>query len=243
MNAIQKATTATVQTSKILTALHEVMSACGYVQKQGENKFHGYKYAGEANLLEVLRPAMVKAGLLLIPSHRSRTEIDQFGNICVEVEYTLAHKDGEVWPEKIVAFGMGNDKNKQGGVGDKGLYKAATGANKYLLFKLFQIETGDDPEKDSEHEKAPANEPKQERVWRGPMNKTNLKQAMRELWREMEGCTDQSELDGVLENYKKGLDQCRIDLPEIWDGDGGDVEGIRKKIARLEAQFQQEKAA
>lgn len=129
----------------ILSALHQVMGKCGYVQKKGENKFHGYKYAGEADLLEVLRPAMIEAGLMLIPSQEEVTGIDNHGNTLVKVAYTLAHKDGEVWPEKIIAYGCGNDRNKNG-VGDKGLYKALTGANKYLLFKLFQIETGDDPE-------------------------------------------------------------------------------------------------
>ena len=44
----------------------------------------------------------------------------------------------------IIAAGCGGDRNKNG-VGDKGLYKALTGANKYMLFKLFQIETGNDP--------------------------------------------------------------------------------------------------
>ena len=135
---------------KITAALHEVMQKVGYVQKTGRNDFHKYNYAGEADLLAVLRPAMVEAGLILIPSGRACTAIDQFGNTTVEVEYTLAHKDGDVWPDKIVAFGCGNDRNKQGGVGDKGLYKALTGANKYLLFKTFQIETGDDPEVVSE---------------------------------------------------------------------------------------------
>lgn len=138
---------------KILAALNAVMAKVGYVQKQGKNDFHKYKYAGEGHLLEVLRPAMVEAGLLLIPSHRSVTTPDEFGNTTVTVDYTLAHKDGDVWPEKISVVGCGNDKNSKGGVGDKGIYKAATGANKYLLFKLFQIETGDDPEKDSEHDK------------------------------------------------------------------------------------------
>lgn len=142
---------------KILTALHTVMGAVGYVQKKGRNDFQKYNYAGEANLLEVLRPAMVEAGLLLIPCGESISTVDEFGNVFVTMHYTLAHKDGDVWPEKITMFGAGNDKNSKGGVGDKGLYKAITGANKYLLFKLFQIETGDDPEKESEHEKdAPA---------------------------------------------------------------------------------------
>lgn len=139
---------------KITAALHAVMEKCGYVQKKKENAFHRYKYAGEGDLLEALRPAMVEAGLLLIPSCAHQTKIDEFGNVNVTMEYTLAHKDGDVWPEKIVAFGTGNDKNKQGGVGDKGTYKAITGANKYLLFKLFQIETGDDPEEASEADKS-----------------------------------------------------------------------------------------
>jgi hypothetical protein len=135
----------------ITKALHDIMAKVSYVQKGGLNKFHNYKYAGEADLLEVLRPAMLEAGLLLLPSGVEQSSVDQYGNTQISVAYTLAHKDGDVWPDKLIAFGCGNDKNKQGGVGDKGTYKALTGANKYLLFKLFQIETGDDPER-AEHD-------------------------------------------------------------------------------------------
>lgn len=145
--------------AKIATALHDVMAKCGYVQKSGKNTFHGYKYAGEADLLEKLRPAMVEAGLLLIPSIKHVSDVDQHGNVNVIVEYTLAHKDGDVWPEKVIGVGCGNDMSpKTGRVGDKGVYKAITGANKYVLFKLFQIETGDDPEKD-DVDAAPRNQP------------------------------------------------------------------------------------
>lgn len=132
--------------AKITQALHAVMSRVGYVQKKGKNTFHKYSYASEADLLEALRPAMLEAGLLLIPSAVEQQPIDQYGNTQIVMEYTLAHKDGDVWPDKIRAFGCGGDMNSKGGVGDKGTYKAITGANKYLLFKLFQIETGDDPE-------------------------------------------------------------------------------------------------
>jgi len=132
-------------TAKIASALHEVMLKVSYVQKTGKNAFHGYKYAGEADLLEKLRPAMLEAGLILIPSIKGVSPIDEHGVTTVQMEYTLVHKDGDVWPSVICAAGQGGDRNKNG-VGDKGLYKAITGANKYLLFKLFQIETGDDPE-------------------------------------------------------------------------------------------------
>ena len=132
----------------IITALNKVMDEAKYVQKNAENKFHGYKYASEAALLETLRPAMIKHGLVLIPSVSNASAIDEHGNTVVAVEYTLAHVSGEIWPDKITAVGCGNDRARNGTVGDKGVYKAITGANKYLLFKLFQIETGDDPEKD-----------------------------------------------------------------------------------------------
>ena len=136
----------------IIEAVHAVMQEVGYVQKKGTNSFHKYNYAGEADLLQALRPAMLKNGLVLIPSSKI-TGSDDFGNTHVEVAYTLAHTDGSVWPHPITAAGSGNDKNSKGGVGDKGTYKAITGANKYLLFKLFQIETGDDPEVASEADK------------------------------------------------------------------------------------------
>lgn len=138
---------------KIAQALHDVMAKVGYVQKAKTNDFHKYKYAGEADLLAALRPAMVEAGLLLIPSVTDVRDIDEYGNTTIIMEYTLAHKDGDIWPTPIRIAGVGGDRQKGGGVGDKGLYKALTGANKYFLFKLFQIETGDDPEGDSGHER------------------------------------------------------------------------------------------
>lgn len=149
--------------TKIAAALHEVMAKVSYVQKTGKNTFHNYKYAGEADLLAVLRPAMVEAGLMLLPSVKSVSPVDDFGNVTVQMEYSLVHRDGDVWPEKLGAAGMGNDKAKNGSVGDKGVYKAITGANKYVLFKLFQIETGDDPEQ-FEHHDVPAEQPAKRQV-------------------------------------------------------------------------------
>ncbi|KKN77931.1 hypothetical protein LCGC14_0354960 [marine sediment metagenome] len=198
----------------ILKALHEIMGEVGYVQKKDRNDFHKYNYAGEGALLDVLRPAMVKAGLLLIPSTRDQSEIDQYGNTSVVVEYTLAHKDGDVWPEKIVAMGMGNDKHKTGGVGDKGLYKALTGANKYLLFKLFQIETGDDPEKTESDPPPPVVEP----PWGGPLTKTDFNKALKELNGDLWACTDGDQLTGLLMSAKLLLEQMQRDRPGLWDG-------------------------
>jgi hypothetical protein len=135
--------------AKIATALHNVMAKVTYVQKGSENKFHGYKYVSEADLLEKLRPALIEEGLILIPSVEMVRPMDEHGNTVVDMKYEIVHKDGDIWPHLIRVAGCGNDRSKNGTVGDKGLYKAITGANKYFLFKLFQIETGDDPERDT----------------------------------------------------------------------------------------------
>lgn len=217
----------------IALALHEVMSKVGYVQKSSFNDFHKYKYAGEAALLEALRPAMVEAGLLLIPSTRSISEIDQHGNVTVMIAYTLAHKDGSVWPEKLVAVGTGNDRNKNG-VGDKGTYKALTGANKYLLFKLFQIETGDDPEK-TEGDAPPLAE-------KNPPGITKFRQEAREFYKELHACEDYDQYVAFVQSapIKAFMQKAMNEFPRDWDGDGGDVKGIKADMGAFLVGLKQE---
>ena len=128
--------------------MNRVMTDVGYVQKKDENKFQKYKYAGEGALLAALRPAMVRHGLVLFPSVKNVSPIDEYGNTTVTMEFTLTHAPtGAVWTKPLIAVGVGNDRNSKGGVGDKGVYKAITGAVKYQLFKMFLLETGDDAEK------------------------------------------------------------------------------------------------
>jgi hypothetical protein len=194
---------------KIAAALHQVMSAVSYVQKTGTNSFHGYKFAGEGALLAVLRPAMVEAGLMLLPSIQNVSPIDEYGNVSVLIDYTLVHKDGEVWPEKITAAGMGNDRAKNGTVGDKGVYKAITGANKYVLFKLFQIETGDDPEQVSDHDSGsdkPAPAPVKTKAASRPVY-DRLSKANKE-------CADKAAFDRLW-SHKATL-EAYTSLPDDW---------------------------
>lgn len=194
----------------ILMAIHAVMEEVGYVQKKGKNDFHKYRYAGEADLLQALRPAMLKHGLVLIPSSRI-TGHDEFGNTHVEVSYTLAHTDGSVWPDKISAAGSGNDKNSKGGVGDKGTYKAITGANKYLLFKLFQIETGDDPEVASEGDKGgpPVREKPVSDEWHGYAARVE---------NGLRNAADISDLQAIWKAEAQDIACLKLESPEMYQG-------------------------
>jgi hypothetical protein len=130
----------------------QVMRKVGYVQKDGKNEFHGYKYASEANLIAALRPELIEAGLVLIPSV-SHVSQDEHGNTHVLMLFTLMDDEGGTYT--FCGAGAGNDRNKNG-VGDKGIYKAITGATKYALMKTFLLETGDDPEVVSDHDRGEA---------------------------------------------------------------------------------------
>lgn len=156
--AVEKAMTNKVSTPLhgsnillVLGAMQRVMAAVSYAQKQGENTFHNYKYVTEADAIAALRPAMVTEGLILIPS-TERVQTDETGNTHIVVQYRLYHApSGECIHFNVP--GSGNDMAKNGKVGDKGVYKALTGASKYALLKTFLMETGEDPEVASDHDK------------------------------------------------------------------------------------------
>jgi hypothetical protein len=115
----------------------------GTIPKKGYNAFHKYHYVTEGDLVGAVRQYLSAAGIAIIPDvvkvklYRQDTE-----NPITEVIIKYTVSDGK----ESFSFrmpGHGADK------GDKGVYKAITGSQKYALMKLFKIETGDDPESDT----------------------------------------------------------------------------------------------
>ena len=134
---------------KLVSKLAEVMKRVRYIQKTGVNDFHRYKYATEADVNEHVREVLAELNVVMIPnvvSHSVREHINAKGKteyiVTVGVDFTFF--DGETG-ETITfrTYGAGQD------AGDKGTYKAVTGAQKYALMKAFMIPTGDDPEGDN----------------------------------------------------------------------------------------------
>lgn len=221
---------------ELLAALNKVMASVGYVQKDKKNAFHGYKYAGEEALLTVLRPALVENGLILIPSLDGAPAMDEHGNTNLTMAYTLAHVSGAVWPEKIRVPGCGNDRAKNGTMGDKGAYKALTGANKYMLFKLFQIATGDDPEVESEHDKSSETEAPAPKPARGN-GITKLKGELRAFAEEMRTAPNLEAFEQLVAGGHAIIAECQEKLPGWYHGDGSDIEGLAKTIERRRAEL------
>jgi hypothetical protein len=137
--------------STLFAKLAQVTCEIGRVAKNGRNDFHGYDYVTESDLVDAVRDRLSGRGVAYFfstVSIETRETGAKAGPITtVEVQVTFADADtGETF--SVNGFGSGQD------AGDKGIYKAITGAQKYVLMKNFLIATGDDPEADEKVDKA-----------------------------------------------------------------------------------------
>lgn len=140
------------QMQKLMQKISDVVNDSKPVKKSGENDFHHYKYATHADIIQELRALIVKKKLSIIPSVVERLKEGEFTT--VKMEFTITDLETG-FTIASTFFGDGQDK------GDKGLYKAYTGALKYFLLDTFMIETGDDPEKTSPEARVQQNRPQQ----------------------------------------------------------------------------------
>lgn len=130
--------------------IHEAVAAVyrevGYVQKQKTVGLK-YSYAGEASLIEAIRPALVMHEIYMhVTDVRDVTrEVFTTGqgttmnrvSLTSTVRFTHGPSGTSI---DVAAAGEGMD------AGDKATPKAMTGAYKYALRETFCIETGDDPD-------------------------------------------------------------------------------------------------
>lgn len=126
-------------------AMARVLAEVSTVAKDGRNDFHGYEYATEGALVAHVRSKLAAQGLAIFPSvigHETAETKNARGKTSrlttVTMAITIVHTSGQSMATQWI--GQGED------AGDKGYYKAYTGAMKYFLMKTFLISTGDDPE-------------------------------------------------------------------------------------------------
>lgn len=128
--------------------LAQVLLNIHRVPKNGRNEFHKYDYVYESDLVDHIRNKLAEQGIAIFPSVTAHTveEIKDARNrtaylTTVTLEVSLIDgESGDMVTTTWVGQGLDN--------GDKGYYKAYTGAIKYFLLKTFLISTGDDPEND-----------------------------------------------------------------------------------------------
>ena len=118
------------------------------MEKDGTNSFQGYKYLSETQLTFKMKSLLDKHKVVFnfeseVKSCVPYTSSKGANNFLTTVKVTYRFIDVESG-ELLGGYvdGQGSD------TGDKGVYKAITGAIKYVYMKTFNIPTGDDPEND-----------------------------------------------------------------------------------------------
>jgi hypothetical protein len=134
---------------KIAGALIALQAEVRAIELTGHNDYSDYNYMKEEELIFALRPLLEANKLAFLKSLASVEDTAYkpakgYGTRVVLCGM-LIHESGE-WI-KFYSAGDGQD------VADKGVYKALTGASKYLMAKAFGFPTGDDPEGDTETDK------------------------------------------------------------------------------------------
>ncbi|MBW3671482.1 MAG: ERF family protein [Acidobacteria bacterium] len=139
--------------SGLVAKLAEILGEIHRIEKGGFNDYHKYHYLEEEAILDELRPRLSARGIFIFTSidEVTNTVLDTYdkdGNgtvtgqkliTSVRTKHTFA--DAQTGERISVMFaGSGED------AGDKGVYKAATGAMKYFLTKNFLMSAGDPDE-------------------------------------------------------------------------------------------------
>jgi len=124
----------------------EVRKAVPALEK--DNQGHGFKYVSSSQVLNAIRAAMDEVGLLLMPQVAETAVRDHttqqgkswyFTELTMHYTWVNAEKPDETIP--VSWYGQGLDD------GEKGVGKALTYAEKYLILKTFNVPTDkDDPD-------------------------------------------------------------------------------------------------
>jgi len=130
----------------LVAKLARIAGEMDYVQKTGRNQAQNYSFAKEGDFKAKAKPLLAREEIHMgctvdlqgVPIHigDSKAGTPQWLTT-VELTATFRYRSAEI---SCSAIGQGVDP------GDKGVYKAMTGALKYIFATSFQVETGDDPE-------------------------------------------------------------------------------------------------
>ncbi|MDL2280351.1 ERF family protein [Selenomonadales bacterium OttesenSCG-928-I06] len=189
-----------------LMMLRDVLNKCEW-EKTGKNKNQGYKYIPESQYKNNFKKALSEAGL---DFKCNELEAEFLGSISdkmnmVKVKYEYLIKDPETGESEIYTnSGMGAD------MGDKGIYKAATGAFKYFVANNFLVAENMDPENDEEDIKPKYTSP----------------EAREEVKQEIKKTKKEPATEEQLESIYMGLDM----LEEA--GENEAAEEIRKELKK-----------
>jgi hypothetical protein len=142
----------------LFSKLAEIMGLMGNIAKEGFNPNQKYKFVRESDVAAKASELLSERNIFILqsveetkmePLFESRSGSQMFLTT-VRMGFQFIDGDSGAKSDIVHFWGTGAD------TGDKGIYKAMTGAEKYFLMKTFLISTGDDPEADDKVDKESA---------------------------------------------------------------------------------------
>jgi len=164
---------------KILKIMEQVQP----VKKGGRVSFKStnYSYQKAEDMVASIRELMIKEKVIVYPVGCNYGEGNTHPLTLISMAYRLmAVEDNSFLDVRIPAQGYDS--------GDKGVYKALTGAYKYMIKQTFMIESGED---DYDKDASP-----------------QVTQTTQETEEDSKGLRDSYVVDGVTYTYKEGVSQA-----------------------------------
>jgi hypothetical protein len=184
--------------------LSDVRKDVQYIEKTGENDYHGYSYVTERDLTEKIRKPLSKVGVMLFTSVEEKGSQGDMTKVVTEHSFV----DGDTGAT-ITVKSRGHGYDEQ----DKGIYKAVTGAVKYLLYKNFLIPAGDDPE-----EPPTIGKNQRKKILAGAKKFAIPRDQFDDLLEERFGITDAGQLHPDQINSVRGMIQSKGTHPSKQNG-------------------------
>jgi len=132
---------ATTKSPNIYQRIQAVMRDVEYIKKEDKKVNNQYTFVSHDAVTAKVRPALIEHGIVITTENIDRV---QNGNRCeVVVTYRVVNVDDPT--DFCITQSCGSGIDNQ----DKSDGKSLSYSYKYLLLKLFALETGDDPERDS----------------------------------------------------------------------------------------------
>lgn len=132
----------------ILAKLAKIRNDIDPMKKDGKNIKQNYAFLSDKQITLEVSKLLEKHNVVITHNDRTEPLIQYTNNSGTTTFLTTVYVDYTFWDvdsgESISGWVVGQGVD----TGDKGVYKAITGAFKYLYVKTFNIPTEDDPEID-----------------------------------------------------------------------------------------------
>jgi hypothetical protein len=153
-----------------------VMNDVSYVQKEDKKVNNQYTFVSHDAVTAKIRPALLKHGIMPVVSVKDHTQDGNRTEATIMVRFVNVDQPEDAI--EVESFGYGIDPQ------DKGPGKAVSYAFKYALLKVFCLETGDDPERDSIEYQAPPKPTFDPNATFGYIANATTERALKNLYRQ-----------------------------------------------------------